>query len=343
MTQPAPLLRSFFDLTGTASRKRGWLVFGLLVLALVSAQLATIHAPDLSGPMTLAVGLVLILWLITLVQRLHDTGRSGAWGLFTLIPGVGILATLIILLLPRRAVVRQGHPIARRIGAAGLVLLAMLFVSRAFYWQPYWIPAESMKPTLLVGDYIIVTRIAAAALQRGDVVVFRHPVNGQDFVKRVMALPGDTLQMEDGMVVLNGVALPQIPDGSFDEVMGPQGPMGSRPRCANIDVADGDLCKRDRFTETLPGGRSYSVLNIEEHGFVDETDVFTVPDGTFFALGDNRDNSMDSRFAQQIGGLGFIPMENLRGKVQRVVFSSAGASMLEFPNWRMGRYWQAVE
>ena len=241
------------------------------------------------------------------------------------------------------------------------LLIAGLF--RTLFFQPFWIPSESMKSTLLIGDFVFVNKMAygyskyscpfaicpfsgrifASDPERGDVVVFRHPVNGSDFVKRLIGLPGDTIQMKDGLLYINGAVAPQTADGMFEEVMEPQGPMKNRPRCENDVVGDGAICQKSRAVETLPNGRSHTVLNIESAGFADNTDVFTVPDGQYFFMGDNRDNSQDSRFAQAVGGVGFVPAENLIGRADRVIFSSAGASMLYFWTWRSDRYFAAVE
>ena len=241
------------------------------------------------------------------------------------------------------------------------LLIAGLF--RTLFFQPFWIPSESMKSTLLIGDFVFVNKMAygyskyscpfaicpfsgrifASDPERGDVVVFRHPVNGSDFVKRLIGLPGDTIQMKDGLLYINGAVAPQTADGMFEEVMEPQGPMKNRPRCENDVVGDGAICQKSRAVETLPNGRSHTVLNIESAGFADNTDVFTVPDGQYFFMGDNRDNSQDSRFAQAVGGVGFVPAENLIGRADRVIFSSSGTSMLYFWTWRSDRYFAAVE
>jgi signal peptidase I len=140
-----------------------------------------------------------------------------------------------------------------------------------------------------------------------------------------------------------------VPDGTFEEVYEKQGPMGHLPRCENGPVGEGGLCTSSRLRETLPPteahpeGRQHNVLNIEDAGFADNTDVFTVPAGHYFFMGDNRDNSQDSRFAQAVGGVGFVPAENLIGRADRVMFSSAGSSMLYFWTWRADRFFLGVE
>ena len=234
---------------------------------------------------------------------------------------------------------------------------------RTLFFQPFWIPSGSMKDTLLIGDFLFVNKMAygysryscpfsacpisgrlfAGEPERGDVVVFRHPVNGTDFIKRLVGLPGDTVQMRAGVLYLNGEMVPQTPAGTFEEIYEKQGPLGQLPRCENGPVGQGGICTSSRATETLPGGRQHNVLNIDENGFADNTDVFTVPAGHYFFLGDNRDNSQDSRFGQAVGGVGFVPAENLIGRADRIIFSSAGRSMLFFWTWRADRFFKAVE
>jgi len=236
-------------------------------------------------------------------------------------------------------------------------------VFRTLFFQPFWIPSESMKDTLLIGDFLFVNkmaygysryscpfamcpfegRILASEPERGDVVVFRHPVNGTDFIKRLIGLPGDRIQMKDGLLYINGAVAPQQPDGIFEELMEPQGPMKNRPRCENGAVADGGICQKSRAIETLPGGRKHHVLNIDAAGYADTTDVFTVPEGHYFFMGDNRDNSQDSRFSQAVGGVGMVPAEYLIGRADRIIFSSAGSRMWYIWTWRMDRYFKAIE
>lgn len=247
------------------------------------------------------------------------------------------------------------------------VVYALLIagVFRTLFFQPFWIPSGSMKDTLLIGDFLFVNKMSYGYSQyscpfsmcpfsgrlffsepeRGDVVVFRHPVNGSDFIKRLIGMPGDTVQMRDGKVILNGKEVPQTPDGEFDEIYERQGPMGHLPRCENSAgaVGVGAVCKKSRAIETLPNGVKHDVLNIDTNGFADNTDVFTVPEGHYFFLGDNRDNSQDSRYGQSVGGVGFVPAENLIGRADRIMFSSAGKSMLYFWTWRPDRFFKAVK
>ncbi|MFE3836650.1 signal peptidase I [Pseudogemmobacter sonorensis] len=236
-------------------------------------------------------------------------------------------------------------------------------VFRTLFFQPFWIPSESMKDTLLVGDFLFVNkmaygysqyscpfglcpfsgRILASEPERGDVVVFRHPGTGEDYIKRLIGLPGDTVQMQDGLLYINGEVAPQEPAGIFEEVMEPQGPQRSIPGCANAPVPMGATCQKSRAIETLPGGRSHSVLNITDSYITDNTPVFTVPEGNYFFMGDNRDNSADSRLPQINRGVGYVPAEYLIGRADRVIFSSAGSRMWQFWTWRSDRFFKAIE
>ncbi|MAU53619.1 MAG: signal peptidase I [Roseovarius sp.] len=255
------------------------------------------------------------------------------------------------------------------------LVIAGLF--RTLFFQPFWIPSGSMKDTLLIGDFLFVnkmaygysyascpsirlgginidakdicgwlgtdnTRILGSEPERGDIIVFRHPVDGTDFIKRLIGLPGDRIQMRGGVLHINGTPVKIEPAGEFVEEFAPQGPMRIRPRCANGVVGLGADCVKPRFTETLPGGRSHAILDIGNQR-ADNTGVFTVPEGHYFFMGDNRDNSTDSRFPQAVGGVGFVPYENLIGRANRVIFSSAGRSMLAFWTWRGDRFFERLE
>ncbi len=257
------------------------------------------------------------------------------------------------------------------------LLIAGVF--RTLFFQPFWIPSGSMKETLLVGDFLFVnkmvygysyascptvkipavglnidaekicgfvggdnTRLLGGDPERGDVAVFRHPVTGVDFIKRLVGMPGDTVQVKDGVLHLNGAAVGLQDAGDFEEVMERQGPAGSFPRCENGPVGQGGSCLKSRQIETLPGGSSHTILNITNQG-MDHTGIYQVPEGHYFFMGDNRDNSADSRLPQTAGGVGFVPYENLIGRADRIMFSSGGRSMLFFWTWRSDRFFKAVE
>ncbi|GHG86060.1 signal peptidase I [Pseudodonghicola xiamenensis] len=257
------------------------------------------------------------------------------------------------------------------------LLIAGVF--RTLFFQPFWIPSGSMKDTLLIGDFLFVNKMAygysyascpsiripaiginldAEKLcgflkrdegrflgrepERGDVVVFRHPVTGADFIKRLIGLPGDRIQMINGVLNINGTPVKLEDAGYFEEISEPQGPQGYRPRCENGPVGEGGSCLKSRKIETLPNGVSHDILNIGDQAS-DHTGVYTVPEGYYFFMGDNRDNSADSRLPQAAGGVGFVPAENLVGRADRIMFSSAGRSMLFFWTWRGDRFFKAIK
>ncbi|MFT3966087.1 MAG: signal peptidase I [Sphingobium sp.] len=243
-------------------------------------------------------------------------------------------------------------------------LALIVFILRSFIVAPFNIPSESMQPRLLIGDYLLVGkwpygysryslpfnlplipgRILAHAPVPGDVVVFKAPANvREDWIKRVVALPGDIVQMRSGQLFLNGKA---VPKKRIDDLIIPatqnmldatRREGGSSP-CyrAQYEVhgADGSLsCRYPQYRETLPNGRSYNVLDLID-GPEDNTPLMIVPEGHVFVMGDNRDRSADSRVPVEAGGVGFLPQRNLVGRALVSVFSTDGSA-----NWFLPWTW----
>ena len=224
-----------------------------------------------------------------------------------------------------------------------LKLALFVLIFRTFLLAPFSIPSESMLPRLYVGDYLFVSKwsygysrwslpwgmpllptVRWSQPTRGDVVVFRSPgPDDHDVIKRVIGLPGDTIQVRRGQVVLNGAPIARQRVGDFTIPVTPNYDCEATYR--DVDGTGTPICRYRQYRETLPGGRSYPVLDRGEFPDRDETGLYTVPAGNVFLMGDNRDDSADSRFpAPQ--GMGYIPMDRIEGRALVTFFSTDGSA-----------------
>lgn len=222
--------------------------------------------------------------------------------------------------------------------------LLIALVLRIFVFQPFTIPSSSMRPNLLIGDYVVVSkfsygysrnsipfspplfhgRLFAATPKRGDVIVFKTPAEGhKDLIKRLVGLPGDSIQVKAGALYVNGQALTRVADGPA---------RGDEAACPNAATPM-------RWLETNPAGRRYVTYDCGR-GDLDDTPAYLVPEGHYFFMGDNRDNSLDSRVSPEAGGVGFVPAENLVGKAETVMLSwKESASLFKPWTWVLDLRW----
>jgi signal peptidase I len=234
---------------------------------------------------------------------------------------------------PAKSATDELIEIGKTVGVALLIALVL----RVIFFQPFTIPSESMEPALLKGDYIIVSkydygwsahsipfspplfhgRILDKQPKRGDVVVFHLPRDKKiTYIKRLIGLPGDRVRVAGGQVYVNGRAIPRKPLGMIED-----------PGAPGVQVM--------RYAEPKPGGASYVTFDRDPHHEGDDTDVYVVPEGHYFMMGDNRDNSLDSRWPQEIG-VGYVPAENLVGKARFIMLSwKGGASIFKPWTWVM--------
>jgi signal peptidase I len=229
------------------------------------------------------------------------------------------------------------------------VLIAI--VIRTTLFEPFNIPSESMRPTLEVGDYLFVSkysygysrysiplglplfegRIVESVPERGDVAVFRKPSEPTvDYIKRIIGLPGDKIQVTNGVLIINGTPVKRERIEDYIETF-----------------PGGGVRRIEQYRETLPSGKTYTTFNLSDSNPLDNTGIYEVPAGHYFAMGDNRDNSIDSRVRPEHDGVGFIPAENLIGRAEVIFFSTDGTAGLFEPwKWfsavRYGRLLQVI-
>ncbi len=246
-------------------------------------------------------------------------------------------------------------PKAQKSGGMGETIKTIIYavliavVVRTFAYEPFNIPSGSMIPTLLVGDYLFVSklsygysrhslpfslplfsgRIFETAPERGDVAVFKLPADNEtDYIKRIIGLPGDRIQMRGGILHINGKPV-------------------KRRRAGEYILRDESVGTRTlkRYIETLPNGRSHFIIENSDNDQLDNTPVYVVPKGHYFAMGDNRDSSLDSRVINQVG---YVPAQNLVGRAEFLFFSTNGsASIWEIWKWpsaiRFSRFFKSVD
>jgi len=242
-----------------------------------------------------------------------------------------------------------------------LVVIVVIF--RSFIFSPFNIPSESMQPRLIDGDYLLAAkwpygyssyslpfsvpllphRILAHQPERGDVIIFKAPpTNDVDYIKRVIGLPGDTVQMIGGVLHLNGQAIPKVRIADFEVAVSPNTHCYS-PEFQVQKPGGETVCHYPRFTETLHGGKTYQVLDLG-HTPQDDTEPVIVPEGDLFMMGDNRDNSMDSRFPAVAGeGIGLVSQDNLVGRATLMMWSTDGSVVWYEPwTWLTATRWNRI-
>ena len=227
-------------------------------------------------------------------------------------------------------------------------VLLIAWVIRSLVFAPFNIPSGSMLPALFIGDYVLVAkwpygysrysfpwsfpafegRIFDRLPKRGDVVVFRVPGREDDYIKRVVGLPGDTIAIRDGMLIINGQPVPRQAEGTFAMPVSPNSPcrvVAGATQMMGRTQSGEPACLYPVYRETLPGGRSYRVIDQVENPRADDVAPTTVPAGHLFLMGDNRDDSLDSRYSIAEGGIGFVPTENLIGRATTLFWSTDGS------------------
>ncbi|MEL7189311.1 MAG: signal peptidase I [Pseudomonadota bacterium] len=244
---------------------------------------------------------------------------------------------------------------------AKLVILVLIF--RSFVFSPFSIPSESMLPRLWNGDYLLAAkwpygftsnslpfaaplipgRVLSGTPERGDLIIFKHPTDNQDYIKRVIALPGDTIAVKGGQLVLNGQLVSRKKIQDFDI------PVSANTSCAwggdEVRIESGEIvCRYRRFVETLPNGKSFEVLDFGLKPSHDTFAIKEVPQGKMFVMGDNRDFSQDSRFeASAGGGVGMVDQDLLVGRATVLIWSTDGSAQWTKPwTWFSAARWNRI-
>lgn len=230
------------------------------------------------------------------------------------------------------------------VARSGMIAILLALIVRTFLFEPFNIPSSSMVPNLLVGDYLFISkysygysrysfpfgiagfegRIDGKIPNRGDVIVFKLPTNTQiDYIKRLVGMPGDTIQMINGRLYINDEIVPRDAKGMVE-----------------YKKEGGITAKVMSYVETLPGGTQHLIYEESDQGPLDNTEKFRIPEGHYFMMGDNRDNSQDSRVQSLVG---YVPYDNLEGRAEFLFFSTDGtAEIFEFWKWPSATRWSRV-
>ena len=249
------------------------------------------------------------------------------------------------------------------------VMLLAVFAFHSFIAKPFYIPSESMMPNLLVGDRLVVSkypygwnwssvsfhlaprgdwRVMGSTPEYGDIVIPVHPERDEDYIKRVVALPGDRIAVQNGRIILNGAPVEQKVEPAIAL------PLDANSRCDGFgfddfraqNAAGDDVCQVPVLRETLPNGATYLVID-HQNQQLDNFAEITIPEGHVFVMGDNRDHSSDSReLAHPQGLLGPVPLENIGGRAEFITFSLDGTTSPNPVTWwtslREGRAWSTL-
>lgn len=341
---PIRLYLDGYDWTGRTTGSQlllAWVPFVLAVLMDALAPMFPAQQRLFEVAAFLVVGFVFVPAFGHVVRRLNDTNLPAALTFLLFVPYVCWAMVLVLLFRGRKQRRTRYMGILRRAGFALACAGALLGFSRAT-WEPYVAMASSMNPTLETGDYIAVGRVSSD-FDRGDVVAFyRH--DGVPLLKRIIGVGGDVISIENGVVVLNGEPSAQEPDGTYIKPMVYEGPNRTLPRCGNGAVGQGADCISNAFTEAFPDENgSHRIVNLVDNGPFDQTPEYRVPQDMFFVMGDNRDNSMDSRVPPQAGGVGLVPQNAIIGKARLIVLSFEGTTLWNPFAIRWGRILKAVE
>jgi signal peptidase I len=245
-----------------------------------------------------------------------------------------------------------------------LILFVAAVAIRSLLFAPFSIPSGSMLPNLMIGDYLFVSkwpygysrfsfpfgvasfdgRIFGGVPERGDIVVFRHPgPEVEDYVKRVIGLPGDRIEVRGGVVILNGRPIQRRRIADYAMPISLNSPCRGGGDTRQVAGPDGPACAYPRYRETLPGGRSYEVLDQFSDGDTDNFAPIVVPEGQLFVMGDNRDDSADSRVPVAASGVGLLPIDHVLGRATIAFWSTDGSAEWVKPwTWFSAARWDRI-